>query len=201
MRRDVLVTWSAWAWLGSAVLGLHGSVHGQAGSVAAPVESAVPFLQSQPAPAATGTPSAVYRCPGNPVLYTDAISAREARDKGCRTIEGAPITVIPGPKPRAAPTLATGAATPSGAAASRIDPTEQRNRDSDARRILEAELKREEDRLAVLKSEYNNGEPERMGNEKNFQKYMERVGDMKAAITRKESDIAALKRELSKKLQ
>ena len=188
--------------LGTAVLGLHGSVHGQAGSTAVPVESTAPLLQSLPQSAATGTPSAVYRCPGNPVLYTDAISAREARDKGCRTIEGAPITVIQGPKPRAtAPTLATGSATPSGAAASRIDPTEQRNRDSDARRILEAELKREEDRLAVLKSEYNNGEPERLGNEKNFQKYMERVGDMKAAITRKESDIAALKRELAKKLQ
>ena len=36
----------------------------------------------------------VYRCPGPPVLYTDALSAKEAIEKGCRTIEGTPITVI-----------------------------------------------------------------------------------------------------------
>ena len=32
--------------------------------------------------------SVVYRCPGPPVLYTDALSANEAREKNCRTIEG-----------------------------------------------------------------------------------------------------------------
>ena len=36
----------------------------------------------------------VYRCPGTPVVYTDQISAKEANEKGCRTIEGAPITVM-----------------------------------------------------------------------------------------------------------
>jgi hypothetical protein len=34
----------------------------------------------------------VYRCPGPPVLYTDALSAREAQDRGCRTIESAPVS-------------------------------------------------------------------------------------------------------------
>ena len=42
----------------------------------------------------------VYRCPGNPVLYTDTLSAKEAKEKGCRTLEGAPITVLQSPKPR-----------------------------------------------------------------------------------------------------
>ena len=36
----------------------------------------------------------VYRCPGPPVLYTDNLSAKEAQERGCRSIEGAPITVI-----------------------------------------------------------------------------------------------------------
>jgi hypothetical protein len=50
-----------------------------------------------------------------------------------------------------------------------------------------------------MKAEYNNGQPDRIGPEnKNFQKYLDRVGEMKAAITRKEGDIAALKRELLK---
>jgi len=143
----------------------------------------------------------VYRCPGNPVLYTDAITAREARDKGCRTLEGAPVTVIAAPKPRAAPV--PGAAEPPGATAARpadqrVDAAQQRARDSDARRILEAELARERERLAELQKEYNNGEPERQGNERNYQKYLDRVGDLKTSLARKESDIAAIKRELSK---
>ena len=143
---------------------------------------------------------AVYRCPGPPVLYTDAISADEARARSCRTIEGAPVTVIQGVKPRPGP-----ASGPSGGAASagkpgdlKVDPAAQRQRDSDARRILESELKREDDKLAQLRREYNNGEPERRGDERNFQNYLDRVAAMKAGIARSESDIAAIKREITK---
>jgi hypothetical protein len=128
------------------------------------------------------------------VLYTDALSAQEARDKGCRLIEGAPVTVVQMPK-RPAPPPASGAAR-SGEA--RVDSAAQRSRDSDSRKILEAELRREEEALTVLKKDFNNGEPERRGDERNFAKYQERVAEMRAAIGRKEADIAALKRELAK---
>ncbi len=146
---------------------------------------------------------AVYRCPGPPVLYTDALTADEARERGCRTIEGAPITIVQSPRPRPAASSASGPAPAPGAATGRpgdpkVDPAAQRQRDSDARRILEAELRREEDRLAGLKREYNNGEPERRGDERNYQNYLDRVAQMKAGITRSESDIGALKRELGK---
>jgi hypothetical protein len=135
----------------------------------------------------------VYKCPGPPVLYTDALSAQEARDKGCTTIEGAPITVIQAPRPRPVPAAST--ARPGEA---RVDPADQRARDTDARRILSDELRREEDRLAALQKDFNNGEPERRGDERNYQRYLDRVAEMKAAIARKEADIAALRRELSK---
>jgi len=137
----------------------------------------------------------MYRCPGND--YNNTISAKEAKDRGCKTIEGAPITVIQGTKPKAA---AAGPAQPaiSSPAGARVDPSEQRARDSDARRILEDELRTEEQRLAALQKDYNNGEPERQGNERNYQKYLDRVTEMKAAIARKESDIAAIRRELGK---
>lgn len=144
--------------------------------------------------------SVVYRCPGPPVLYTDALSAKEAQDKGCRTIEGAPITVMQTSKPKAAANTANAA--PASAASrpgeTRIDPAQQKSRDSDARRILEAELRKEEERLQALQKEYNGGEPERRGDERNYQRYIDRVAEMKASISRKESDIAAIKRELSK---
>lgn len=139
----------------------------------------------------------VYRCPGPPVLYTDALSAEEARERSCRTIEGAPITVIQAGRPRAASAASANGAAPR-ASEARVDPAAQRVRDNDARRILESELRREEDRLATLRRDYNNGEPERRGEERNYQSYLDRVAQMKAAVQRSESDIAAIKRELSK---
>ncbi|HJV62785.1 MAG TPA: hypothetical protein VJ743_17690 [Albitalea sp.] len=149
-----------------------------------------------PAASAQQPAREVYRCPGNPVLYTDSLTAKEARDKGCRTLEGAPITVVQGFKPRPAAAGASGASSRS--SDQRVAPDEQRARDNDARRILEGELKREEERLAQMQKEFNNGEPERQGDERNYQKYVDRVADMKAAIARKEADIAAIRRELAK---
>lgn len=135
----------------------------------------------------------VYRCPGN--LYTDSLSAKEARDKGCKTLEGAPITVIQSQVPRGGSSARSGGGAGQG---ERVGADDQKARDSDARRILDAELKKEEDALAALRKEYNEGQPERRGDERNYQKYLDRVEEMKAAITRKESDVAALKRELGK---
>lgn len=162
--------------------------------------SVVPAAEAQQA----RVRNVVYRCPGNPVLYTDAISDKEAKERGCRTIEGAPITVIQSPAPRARP--AGGAPVPpiavNGGArlepSARVEPNEQRARDSDRRAILGAELRRDEQALAELQREYNNGEPERRGDERNYQKYLDRVAEMKANIARKESDVAAIRRELGK---
>ena len=152
-------------------------------------------FQALLSPAQAQGDAPVYKCPGNPVLYTDAISAKEAKTKGCSTLDGNPITVISPPKRTSA--SATNASAPR-PPESRIDPQEQRARDSDARRILEAELQREQQRLAEMQAEYNNGEPDRQGGERNYQKYLDRVTELKAGITRKENDIAALKRELAK---
>ena len=160
----------------------------------------------------------VYRCPGPPVLYTDAISANEARERGCRVIDGAPLTVTQAQRrpPAASAPAGAGAqgaapatagaaqapATGTGSAAprpdARVDPAVQRARDAEARRILSTELRREEERLEQLKREFNNGEPERRGDERNFALYQQRVAEMRAVILRKESDIAAIRRELGK---
>jgi hypothetical protein len=146
------------------------------------------------------TPATVYRCPGPPVLYTDTLSAQEARDRGCRTIEGAPITVVQTRRPASAPANANGSAASAAPrpAEARVDPAAQRARDSDARRILGEELQREEARLAELQREYNGGEPERRGDERNYQRYLDRVAEMKAGIARKEADIGAIRREIGK---
>jgi len=136
-----------------------------------------------------------YKCPGH--VYSNTMSAKEAKDKGCTVLDNAPITVIQSQKPKAPSGNAAEGARPANSA--KVDPADQRARDSDARRILESELKREEDRLAEMKAEYKDGVPDKQGAEtRNFQKYLDRVSDLKAAITRKEGDIAALKREIAK---
>ena len=76
---------------------------------------------------------------------------------------------------------------------------EQKARDSDSRPILESELKKSEARLAEQEKEYNNGEPEKQGIEgRNYQRYLDRVNALKDGITRNQSDIAGLKREISR---
>ena len=137
--------------------------------------------------------SVMYRCPGND--YKNTISAKEAEKLGCKKIEGAPITIIQMTKPRPGGTAAPAAVGGSGV---RVDPVAQRARDSDARRILEGELKTEQDKLDAMQKDFNNGQPERLGDEKNYQRYIERVEEMRAAITRKQSDVAALRREIQK---
>jgi predicted lipid-binding transport protein (Tim44 family) len=116
-------------------------------------------------------------------------------------MDGGNFTVIEGmrvngpARPAAAP-----ASAPQGAASAqqRIDAGVQRARDADARLILETELKSAEARHQELQKEYNNGEPERLGNERNYQKYLDRVAELKAAIARNEADIAGIRRELSR---
>lgn len=144
---------------------------------------------------AQATGSVYYVCPGN--IFTNTISAKEAETKGCKAREAQQPTSVPAPKPRPP----AGGAAPSSAprpADTRIDSSEQKARDTDARRILETELRKEEEKLESLRREFNNGEPERKGEERNSQKYADRVAEMKAAIQRKEADLAAIRREMGK---
>ena len=63
---------------------------------------------------------------------------------------------------------------------------------------MASELRKEEERLAALQKEFNAGEPERRGDERNYQKYIDRVAELKASIARKEGDIVSIKREIAK---
>ena len=132
----------------------------------------------------------IYRC-GNE--YTNTVT--NAKAKGCKLIESANVTVVPGTKPAARASVPAAASS----GAQRIDSAEQRARDSDARLILESELRKALARQAELHKEYNNGEPEKVGGEaRNYQKYLDRVAELKANLARNESDIAGIRRELAR---
>lgn len=143
--------------------------------------------------------SRIWRC-GN--TYTN----EEIRGQGCRIVESNNVTVVQGTRVNggavnAAPKEVKVGNAPQTVSApgQRIDSGEQRARDSEARTILEAELKKAEERHAELLKEYNNGEPEKMGPEhRNYQKYLDRKADLKASIDRNEKDIAGLRRELGR---
>ena len=148
----------------------------------------------------------IYRC-GNE--YTN--NAAQAKERGCRLVEGGNVTVLQSSRPHTPPASSSSSSSSGGAApkssapssspanAPRIDTSVQRTRDSDARAIFEAELRKAESRLAELSKEYNNGNPERTALElRNPQGYQERTAEIKANMARTASDIESIRRELGR---
>lgn len=137
----------------------------------------------------------IYRC-GNE--YTN--DAVVAKSRSCKLVEGGNVTVVQGTSPQAASQRPNTSASPGTARiAPRTSTPEQRSRDSDARQILEAELRKAEERLAQAHSAYANGQPEKEGIEsRNHQRYLDRVAELKAAVGRAETDVSGLKRELAR---
>jgi hypothetical protein len=123
-----------------------------------------------------------------------------AARSGCKALDLPTMILAPprrsGAGPRAGAPSAP-AATPAPAAFPRVDNAQQKARDNDRRQILVDELNSEQQRLGELKKEFNNGEPERNGNEKNFAKYQERVALLKDDVGRVEKNVEALKREIA----
>ncbi|TAG35411.1 MAG: hypothetical protein EAZ34_03685 [Polaromonas sp.] len=142
----------------------------------------------------------IYRCNaagGGPPEYIN--NAKDAQLRGCKLLEGGNVTVVQGQPPAPKAPVRVAAASPSGPTTRLDTGPEQKARDGDIRSILESELRKAEARLAEQQKEYNNGEPEKQGIEgRNHQRYLDRVNDLKDGITRNQSDIAGLKREISR---
>ncbi len=139
----------------------------------------------------------IYRC-GNE--YTNTVT--EMQSKNCKLVSGGNVTVVQGTRPNPGTKTASASSnqtSQSGQSGQRVDASDQRAKDSDARLILESELKKAEARQQDLQREYNNGEPEKLGPEtRNHQKYLDRIAELKANMTRNDSDIAGIRRELGR---
>ncbi|MGZ8259666.1 MAG: hypothetical protein ACXWUL_03835 [Caldimonas sp.] len=141
--------------------------------------------------------SVLYRCPGND--YNNTISPSEAEKLGCKRVENANVTVIRSPVRSASAAAAT--PVPAAVAADARMPAENtalRTRASNARRDLENRLRTEERKLSTLEVAFAGGEPERKKEETNLQAYLDRVAAMRTEISRKQIEIAELRRELGK---
>ena len=127
----------------------------------------------------------IYRC-GNE--YTNVVVP--GQESKCTLITTGNVTVVPATRVPANAARSTGP---------RPDAAAQRAKDSEARTILETELRKAEAQLASLQQEYKQGEPERQGDEtRNYQKYLDRKAELKAKVERTEADIASLRRELAR---
>jgi len=140
----------------------------------------------------------IYKCigPNGTVEYRN-----NGPIKDCKKIDMQGISVIPAPvKKSSGGSVQTASLKSSSSPADfpRVDSGTQKTRDNDRHQILMDEMKSEQEKLAALKKDYNNGEPERQGNEANYAKYQERVAAMKDDISRTEKNIEALQRELKR---
>ena len=150
-------------------------------------------------------PQRVYRCPDN--SYTNDLS--EVKAKNCKLIDNANVSILssPGMPPKV---IGSGSkpsersAAPSGNADARVAPSTQKERDQEARRILEQELQQQQARLEQQLKDYNNGQPAYLPSERiagggvKGGEYAQRVATMKDQIAMTQANIAALQRELQK---
>jgi hypothetical protein len=135
----------------------------------------------------------IYKC----VDGEGRIEFTDSPKKNCKVLD-LPSSIAAPAHARSAP--AAKAPTQTAAAPAdfpKVSSYQQKQRDDERRDILNDELRNEEKKLAELRREFNNGEPERQGNERNYAKYQERVALLKDNIGRAEKNVDALKREIA----
>ena len=161
--------------------------------------STIVFLSCSLIAATTAAQSSeIFVCVGEDgqKVFQNTGSSKNCKRMDVQPILTVPASRLPAGKSEVQPALEQ-RATASPANFPRVDGDTQRSRDGDRRRILEDELKGEEERLAKLKADFNNGEPERRGDERNFALYRERTQRLQDDVARTENNVRALLRELS----
>ncbi|MEC5384380.1 DUF4124 domain-containing protein [Uliginosibacterium sp. H3] len=131
----------------------------------------------------------VYKCveDGGRTTYTNDKPAPGV--KGCTLLSrDQPVSSVPGPKKSATPTPST---------FPRVDDGTQKSRDNDRRKILEQELSSEEGLLATAKKDLAEQESVRNGDEKNYQKFLDRVQPYRDKVKQHETNITKLKTEIN----
>ena len=107
------------------------------------------------------------------------------------------MTVIEGTRVQGQPAVVPSSNASAGS--TKVDASEQRQRDAQVHTVLQVELQKALKQHADLLREWNNGEPERRADEfRQPQKYQDRVAQLRGALQRAEADVAGLQRELSR---
>lgn len=114
-------------------------------------------------------------------------------DKGvrCTAMNLGPSTAVPAPK-------APAAKAPSPANFPKVGEGAQKERDNDRRRILESELAAEQKNLEQAKKDLAEQEAVRSGDERNYQRVLDRLEPFKNKVALHERNIEAIEKELAK---
>ena len=107
--------------------------------------------------------------------------------KGAKKLDLEPISTVSGSKPKS---VATPGSFP------KVDGETQKKRDDVRRKLLEEELANEQKQLAAAQQALKEGEGVRLGNERNYQKYLDRIQGLKDEVTAHEKNLEALQKEL-----
>ncbi|HEY6281489.1 MAG TPA: DUF4124 domain-containing protein [Burkholderiales bacterium] len=107
--------------------------------------------------------------------------------KGAQKLNLEPINTIPSSKPNAQPP----------GNFPKVDSETQKGRDSLRRQVLEDELAQEMKQLDEAKKALAEAEATRLGDERNYQKFLDRVQPFKDAVADHKKNIDALKEEIA----
>jgi hypothetical protein len=131
----------------------------------------------------------IFKCTDSSghVTYTNQKSA----DKGCVLLsKDQAVSTVPGARSTAK------SSGPSPAGFPKVDGDTQRRRDDDRRKILDQELSAEEKSLEQAKKDLAEQEIQRSGDEKNYQRVLDRLQPYKDKVTLHERNVEALKKEI-----
>lgn len=166
---------------------------------------------TSPALAQGTSAGGTYKCVDGAGRSTYTNVKEEMGGKKC-TMVSREVSVVPAQEPTPTPAAKSAgpAAKSGGSAASapgsaargtgpaqRVDPATQKTRDSDRRRILEEELRNAERELETAKKNLAAQEAVRSGDERNYQRVLDRLKPFQDEVRRSEDNVAALKREIS----
>jgi hypothetical protein len=142
--------------------------------------------------AQTQTQGTVWKCveADGRAHYTNI--KKETEGKQCTVVTKEVSVVSPPPAP-----ARPGGAEKSPSGFPKVDKDTQKARDDGRRRILEDELSAEEKGLVEAKAALAAQEAVRFGDEKNYQRVLDRLKPYQDAVERHERNIAALKKELA----
>lgn len=114
----------------------------------------------------------------------------KAEAKGCKLLDVGPINTVPSVKPPSK-------TAPGPAVFPKVDAVTQRERDTDRRRILEQELANEQKQLALAQKELADQQAVRHGDEKNYQRVLDRLEPYQKRVKQHEDNIESLRKELA----
>ncbi len=134
----------------------------------------------------TGAPAHadIFKCIGadGHVMYSNMA------DKNCKKLS---LDPVPSSTAKAA------VKTPTPSTFPKVDENSQKARDSDRRRILESEMAAEQSNLGQAKKDLADQEAIRSGDEKNYQRVLDRLQPFKDRIALHERNIEAIQKEIS----